>query len=107
VVDEAPRVRRIIGYVPQMLSADASLTGYENLLIVTNLYDLPRAGRAEHVREAPIVTSQEKAEKLEGSVDRSAHQPVAPAARHRRAVPALARRSSTVLTRPHLTSTGK
>jgi ABC-type branched-subunit amino acid transport system ATPase component len=26
-------VRRIIGYVPQMLSADGTLTGYENLLV--------------------------------------------------------------------------
>src|SRR5690348_14567690 len=27
------QVRRIIGYVPQALSADGTLTGYENLLI--------------------------------------------------------------------------
>src|SRR5215216_5257855 len=33
------RVRRAIGYVPQMVSVDGSLTGYENLLIFAKLYD--------------------------------------------------------------------
>lgn len=45
-------VRRLIGYVPQMLSADGTLTGYENLLIFAKLYDLPRAGRTELVHNA-------------------------------------------------------
>ena len=31
-------MRRIIGYVPQMLSADGTLTGYENLLVFAKLY---------------------------------------------------------------------
>jgi ABC-2 type transport system ATP-binding protein len=35
-------VRKIIGYVPQMLSADASLTGFENLVIFAKLNDVPR-----------------------------------------------------------------
>ncbi len=35
------RVRAIIGYVPQLLSVDAALTGYENLLIFAKLYDIP------------------------------------------------------------------
>jgi len=52
VVRRAAQVRRIIGYVPQMLSADGTLTGYENLLIFAKLYDLPRAGRVARVREA-------------------------------------------------------
>lgn len=30
IVHHAADVRRVIGYVPQMLSADGSLTGYEN-----------------------------------------------------------------------------
>ena len=34
-------VRRAIGYVPQALSADGDLTGFENLLIFARLYDLP------------------------------------------------------------------
>lgn len=49
---QAQDVRRVIGYVPQALSADGSLTGYENLLIFTKLYDLPRHLRNQRVREA-------------------------------------------------------
>jgi ABC-2 type transport system ATP-binding protein len=48
----AAGVRRSIGYVPQMLSADASLTGYENLWVFARLYDVPRAEREERVRAA-------------------------------------------------------
>jgi ABC-2 type transport system ATP-binding protein len=43
-------VRRVIGYVPQLISADGSLTGYENLMIFAKLYDLPRGEREERVR---------------------------------------------------------
>lgn len=46
------RVRRIIGYVPQMVSADGSLNGYENLLVFAKLYDLPRAERKKRVLDA-------------------------------------------------------
>jgi ABC-2 type transport system ATP-binding protein len=35
-------VRKIIGYVPQMLSADATLTGLENLIIFAKLNNVPR-----------------------------------------------------------------
>ncbi len=52
VVKEAGEVRQHIGYVPQMLSADGSLTGYENLLIFAKLYDLPHHEREQRVREA-------------------------------------------------------
>jgi ABC-2 type transport system ATP-binding protein len=45
-------VRKIIGYVPQLLSADGSLTGYENLLIFAKLYRIPRAEREERIRGA-------------------------------------------------------
>lgn len=45
-------VRRLIGYVPQMLSADGSLSGYENLLIFAKLYDIPRTDREKRVRDA-------------------------------------------------------
>jgi ABC-2 type transport system ATP-binding protein len=44
-------VRRAIGYVPQALSADGALTGFENLLIFAKLYDLPRRERDGHVRQ--------------------------------------------------------
>ena len=48
VVRRAADVRRIIGYVPQMLSADGTLTGYENLLIFAKLTTcrVPNASRA-------------------------------------------------------------
>ncbi|MFH0962573.1 MAG: ATP-binding cassette domain-containing protein [Planctomycetota bacterium] len=52
VVHQSASVRRLIGYVPQMISADGTLTGYENLLIFAKLYDLPRRERRRLVREA-------------------------------------------------------
>lgn len=52
VVRHAEDVRRSIGYVPQILSADGMLNGYENLLIFAKLYDLPRAGRKQRIHEA-------------------------------------------------------
>lgn len=45
-------VRGHIGYVPQLLSADGSLTGYENLLLSARLYLIPRAEREQRIREA-------------------------------------------------------
>jgi ABC-2 type transport system ATP-binding protein len=52
ITSHSADVRRIIGYVPQMLSADGSLTGRENLLIFAKLFDIPRSGREERIREA-------------------------------------------------------
>jgi ABC-2 type transport system ATP-binding protein len=46
------RVRRMIGYVPQLLSADGSLTGRENVELFARLFDVPRSGRAQRVEEA-------------------------------------------------------
>jgi ABC-2 type transport system ATP-binding protein len=43
------RVRRLIGYVPQLLSADAALTGRENVQLFARLFDVPRRLRAERV----------------------------------------------------------
>jgi ABC-2 type transport system ATP-binding protein len=52
VVREPDQVRRRIGYVPQVLSADGSLTGYENLLISSKLYGTPRAQRDRIITDA-------------------------------------------------------
>ena len=52
IARQASDVRRVIGYVPQALSADGNLTGYENLLIFAKLYDLPRIERKQRVRDA-------------------------------------------------------
>jgi ABC-type nitrate/sulfonate/bicarbonate transport system ATPase subunit len=46
------RVRRLIGYVPQLLSADASLTGWENVELFARLFDVPRHVRRRRVAEA-------------------------------------------------------
>jgi ABC-2 type transport system ATP-binding protein len=45
-------VRRVIGYVPQLLSADGTLTGRENLEILGKLYDIPRRDLRRRVDEA-------------------------------------------------------
>jgi ABC-2 type transport system ATP-binding protein len=52
VVTEAARVRERIGYIPQMVSADGSLTGYENLVVSARLYGLTRREREERIPEA-------------------------------------------------------
>ena len=52
ITTQAVEVRRAIGYVPQAVSVDGSLTGYENLLIFAKLYDLPRREQKARIREA-------------------------------------------------------
>jgi ABC-2 type transport system ATP-binding protein len=52
IVNEPAEVRRHLGYVPQLLSADGSLTGYENLLLSARLYGVPRRERKERIERA-------------------------------------------------------
>ena len=52
IVAAPARVRRSIGYVPQMLSADGGLTGEENLQLSAKLYAIPRQDRKPRVAEA-------------------------------------------------------
>jgi len=54
IVRQAGAVRRVIGYVPQLLSADGTLTGYENLLVFAKLYDIPRRERKERIESALV-----------------------------------------------------
>nr|WP_199331230.1 ATP-binding cassette domain-containing protein [Calothrix sp. FACHB-1219] len=49
VTHQSQAVRRAIGYVPQALSADGTLTGYENLLIFAKLYDIPAKQRQQRI----------------------------------------------------------
>ena len=49
---EPAGVRASIGYVPQALSADGDLTGYENLLVFAGLYDIPRSEVRSRIGEA-------------------------------------------------------
>jgi ABC-2 type transport system ATP-binding protein len=52
-VARKPReVRRRIGYVPQLLSADGGLTGFENLMVFARLYAVPRPERQERIGDA-------------------------------------------------------
>jgi ABC-2 type transport system ATP-binding protein len=52
IIRQASDVRRSIGYVPQMISTDGALTGYENLLFFARLYDIPRRECKSRVNEA-------------------------------------------------------
>jgi ABC-2 type transport system ATP-binding protein len=52
ITNEPVGVRHAIGYVPQAVSVDGSLTGYENLLIFAKLYDLPRREQQALIAEA-------------------------------------------------------
>ena len=45
-------VRRRIGYVPQVVSADGSLTAYENLWVSARLHNVPRAEQDARIHEA-------------------------------------------------------
>jgi len=48
---EATQVRRRIGYVPQLLSADGSLTGYENMLLSARLYGIGGGEQKRRIAE--------------------------------------------------------
>jgi ABC-2 type transport system ATP-binding protein len=52
VTGQPNQVRRHIGYVPQALSADGALSGYENLWVSARLYHLPHAERSRRITEA-------------------------------------------------------
>lgn len=52
IIQRPREVRRRIGYVPQMLSADAGLTGRENLMLSARLYAIARAERKRRIDEA-------------------------------------------------------
>ncbi|MGI5451832.1 ABC transporter ATP-binding protein [Streptomyces sp. CA-249302] len=45
-------VRRLLGYVPQQLSADAGLTGRENVALFARVFDVSRRERDQRVAQA-------------------------------------------------------
>ena len=49
---DAGKIRRLIGYVPQILSADGTLTGRENLLVFSKLYDIPKHERVKRIDDS-------------------------------------------------------
>ncbi|MEI9939175.1 MAG: ATP-binding cassette domain-containing protein [Pseudomonadota bacterium] len=52
VVRDARQVRRNIGYVPQLISADSALTARENLTLFARLYGVSSGERSERIDEA-------------------------------------------------------
>jgi ABC-2 type transport system ATP-binding protein len=46
------QVRQLCGYVPQEVSVDGDLTGYENLLLYAKLYYVPASERKRLIKEA-------------------------------------------------------
>jgi ABC-2 type transport system ATP-binding protein len=52
IISQPAAVRRQIGYVPQLLSADGSLTGYENMLLSARLYGIPHRERKDRITRA-------------------------------------------------------
>ncbi|WP_329389493.1 ATP-binding cassette domain-containing protein [Streptomyces sp. NBC_01716] len=58
-------VRRLLGYVPQQLSADATLTGRENVTLFARVFDVPRHERAARVAQAlDVVDLSEAADRM-------------------------------------------
>lgn len=51
VVHQPAEVRKIIGYVPQMISVDGALTAYENLMLMAKLYNIPAREREKKIDE--------------------------------------------------------
>ncbi len=60
-------VRRMIGYVPQLLSADGTLTGRENVLLFARLFDVPRKQRARRADAALAAMGLEEAANRQAS----------------------------------------
>ncbi len=49
---QSNEVRYVIGYVPQVISADSNLTGFENLMVSAKLYDIPKTGRLAKIEQS-------------------------------------------------------
>jgi ABC-2 type transport system ATP-binding protein len=52
IVRQPKKVRKAIGYVSQMLSADGALTGYENLLLFARIYSIPGGQRKQRILDS-------------------------------------------------------
>jgi ABC-2 type transport system ATP-binding protein len=51
LIKQPSQIRQSVGYVPQLLSADGDLTGYENLLLSAKLYGLSFEVREQRIRD--------------------------------------------------------
>jgi ABC-2 type transport system ATP-binding protein len=52
IIGDPVGVRRSMGYVSQMLSADGALTGYENLLLFARIYGIPGKEKRRRIDDA-------------------------------------------------------
>mgnify|MGYP005832816347 CR=1 FL=1 len=64
VIQDATKVRKLIGLVPQELTVDDDLTGKENMILQADLYNVPRKDAAERIEELLRLV------KLEDAADR-------------------------------------
>jgi ABC-2 type transport system ATP-binding protein len=60
IIRNPAEVRKAIGYVPQMISIDGSLTAYENLLLLARLYDIPLRDIKDRIRQTLSFLDMEK-----------------------------------------------
>jgi ABC-2 type transport system ATP-binding protein len=60
VRSQAMAVRRLLGYVPQQLSAEGALSGFDNVMLFARLYDVPRRERRDRVEEALALMNLEE-----------------------------------------------
>jgi ABC-2 type transport system ATP-binding protein len=67
VIKEPSKIREMIGYVPQELSADGALTGYENLLLSAKLYNIPPRDRQSRIEK--ILTMMDLSQRAHSLVD--------------------------------------
>jgi ABC-2 type transport system ATP-binding protein len=51
IARQPQQVRRSIGYVPQVISAEGNLSGFENLLIFAKLYGIKSSLRSERIQQ--------------------------------------------------------
>lgn len=52
ILSDPVGVRKSMGYVSQMLSADGALTGFENLLLFARIYGIPKRERRRRIEDA-------------------------------------------------------
>ncbi len=51
ILSDPVGVRKSMGYVSQMLSADGALTGFENLMLFARIYGIPKSERRMRIEE--------------------------------------------------------
>jgi ABC-2 type transport system ATP-binding protein len=65
ILKKPQQAREVSGYVPQDVSVDGDLTGYENLLFYSKLFHVARVARKERIREViRFMDLSEKANEL-------------------------------------------